>query len=206
MTIRRFALIALFLSAVSFVLLMNLQSYENWCPVRLPFPGQGLEVAWPFNLATAGKFRLEVTLPRVDPSGPPPFPEPPAINCDIQLEVKNPDGSTVQQSIKWLNSGAGYPIGHLDNYTAEPVALTRSGMYIFHLRNQGRSEFLSFQGAGIAFIRQTTESEDWIQRGLIFGPVGLALLFLGIMAALVSEVQDYRKRHAIGEGSNPSGE
>jgi hypothetical protein len=192
--IRRFALLALILSAACFARRIELGSDENWYPVRLPFPAQGLQVAWPFHIAAGGDFALEVSLPQKGPNGP--SAELPTIYCDLVLEIVGKNGTTVQQSIKWLNSSSSAPWSHMDSYGSTTFTLPKSGDYMFHFRNQGEAPFLCSQGADIALSRQVS-AYSLTTRGQIFELCGSLLLFFGFFAALTSEVQDYRRRRAI---------
>jgi len=204
MLVKRFAFLALFISAICFATLIDLGNDWNWSPVQIPFPGPGLEVCEPFRISSAGEFRLGVSLPRINPASPIDSPPLPDIHCDLQLEIKSQDGSMIRQSIKKLHPIGDSP-GPMDDYRAEPLALPHSGDYTFCLRNQGESEFLCKQGAGIIFSR-FQKSTEWVLRNVFLRAVGWTFLVLGFLAAATSEILDYKKRHSIGKEGNLSRE
>jgi len=203
MITKRISIILLFLSAVCFVAYINFQIDKNWSPVSLPMPGPGLEVGQSFHIATAGQFKLQISLPRTDPGSAPPYNEPPALQCNIELDIKNQDGTTIQQTIDWLNP-SGFSPGPLDDYAALPLTLSHSGNYMFHLRNKGESNFPCSRGAGVALTRFQRPT-GWTLAIILLQPVGWVFLVLGFLAAFISEVKEEIERHAIRKGHKDEG-
>jgi hypothetical protein len=184
--LRRFALLALFLSAASFARLFYSGSDYEWCPVNLPIPGPGLAVTSRFTIATPGEFWIEVDSPRTSVQVG--APEPPPVKCDLRLAIEGPDHNAIGQSIQTL-SWCGF--GNLDIYrTNMSHKLHRSGDYTFRLLNQGDSKFFATQGASVRFTRFRKPTE-WYMGNLFLKAIGKCLLLLGVLSGLASEVQDF---------------
>jgi hypothetical protein len=193
----RFALLAMFLSAASFAVIIHSKSDwgMEWTPVRLPFPGKGIEVSSFFHISSRGEFELQVSVPSSDSHPQIPWIEPPALPCNLQIEINSPDGSMIRESVGHLWP-CGMSPGILINYRAEPLSLPHSGDYMFHLRNLGESPFLCSQGAGIEFTR-FQHPTGWTLRYVLLQTAGWVFLVLGFSAVLVAAAQDYLSRRSI---------
>jgi hypothetical protein len=188
---RLFAFAALATAAASFAAAIYLTGPENWRPVQLPLPGPGLEVATPFEIMTAGNFRLEVQVPMQPGSSTQPLnSNAPRVSSNFHLTIEGPDGFRNDQSVTEFVGGSRYVWGNIEYYSAEPLALPQRGNYKFRLANLGQAGTFQERGAMAIFTRYQHSTEAYLESSLLRS-LGWIMLCCGVGLAAWSEI----KRH-----------
>ena len=179
--VRVLSLVALLIATLSFAATTYFENESNWRPVELPLPGPGLEVAAPFEIATAGRFELEVQVPQARTSSA----DLTLVHCDLQVILDGPHKLHVVHRITELRRGGSYDYGKIDLYESRSLTLERSGDYQIHVANKGSQQPFGERGAVVALTRYEHPTEAYL-RGVLLRAIGWIALASGLIGAVLS--------------------
>jgi hypothetical protein len=156
---RHLATLFFALSALGFALTSYVFSNWNTRPAALPLPGSGYAVASPFIIATSGKFRLEVEVPRpANYKEPVSLPELPAIPVSLRLQINQAGKSVADLHVTTLRNTGSYAFGNIDFYRAEPVLQLARGEYDIRLAAQEQTP--APVGGAIVYLSRVSQSTE----------------------------------------------
>jgi hypothetical protein len=140
----------------------------NWRPVELPVPGARLAVSDFFEIATPGKFMVEVMVP-----GPPTD----QLRCDLTLTISGPSQS-VSKHMAALRHGGSIGSMGVELYSGEYFELKTAGRHNLRLGAGSGPADLERRGALFRVTRYERPTEAFLfgqlQRGAGFGALVLA--------------------------------
>jgi hypothetical protein len=125
-------------AAFGFMLTSYVFTDWNTRPATLPLPAPGYSVVSPFEITTAGEFRLEAEIPR--PTGynePASLPELPAIPASLRLQIEGSGRNMTDVRITSFRNSGSYAFGNVDLYTTDRNVQLPRGEYVIRLAALG---------------------------------------------------------------------
>jgi hypothetical protein len=174
-------MIFLLLSAIGFAMVAYVFSDGNQVPLNVPLPAAGHSVAMPFHLGTAGRFKLEATVPVLDPDAVLPVNHAP-MPIHLRLVVEQGGTPVAHVSIPIMHRTGAFVFGNVALYTAQPfVALPRGDLVA---RITGLEDSVLPEGGAMISLKRVPQHADPAGASLMAGLVRLlswSFLVLGFM-------------------------
>lgn len=172
---------AFFVMIISILCIAGTNCYDksnDWRPIVMPLPGSGLEIIYPFNIGSGGKFELRVLLPAL------PSERELAIPCDWEVGIYNENIMIENLNIKKIIYIGNGPF---DVFSGGYLTIKKSGNLKLKFKNLKYSEILAKRGAAFELSR-TGNPADLIVASILQRSFGWFLAVLGTCLFAVCEM------------------